>query len=134
MLSDQETQSKLWTGPFTDSAGLLISGTTVADLATIGSLACGPFLMAFAVGVIAGCALYCLNEEFGITDKLSKLYDKGLAKLAQVWNGLGTTARARFDQLAHSQMVHDLQEETSVVAAKLARQAGWVRGDLAWLW
>ena len=116
------------------AAGSLISGTSVAGLAVIGSLACGPCLVAFAVGVIAGYALYRLDEHFHITDKLSEAYDKGLAKLAVVWKDLGAEADARFHQLAHSQMVNDLQQDASVVAQKLARQADWVRGELCYLW
>ena len=116
------------------AAGSLVSGTTIAGLATIGSLACGPFLVAFAVGVVAGYALYRLDEHFRITDKLSALYDQGLAKLSLVWQDLGTQADARFQQLAHSQMVHDLQQDAHVVAQKLARQADWVRGELSYVW
>ncbi len=116
------------------TAGSLISGTTVAGLATIGSLACGPFLVAFAVGVIAGYALYKLDEQLHLTDKLSEFYDKGLSKLAQVWHDLGTEAGARFNQLSHSQMVHDLQQDSRIIAEKLARQADWVRGEVSYLW
>ena len=116
------------------AAGSFISGTSVAGLAAIGSLACGPFLVAFAVGVIAGYALYKLDEHFHLTDKLSEFYDKGLAKLAEVWDDLGSEANARFNQLAHSQMVHDLQQDSHVIAKRLARQADWVRGELAYVW
>ena len=116
------------------AAGSFVAGTSVAGLAAIGSLACGPFLVAFAVGVVVGYALYKLDEHFHLTDKLSALYDQGLAKLAQVWRDLGADADARFNQLAHSQMVHDLQQDAKVVADRLARKADWVRGELAYLW
>ncbi len=116
------------------AAGSAISGTTIAGLATIGSLACGPFLVAFAVGVIAGYALYKLDEECHITDKLSERYDKRLATLAQVWNNLGAEADARFNQLAHSRLVNDLAQDSRALADKLGRQADWVRGELSYLW
>ena len=116
------------------AAGSLISGTSAVGLAAIGSLACGPFLVAFAVGVVAGYALCRLDEHFRITDKLSELYGQGLAKLAQVWQDLGAEANVRFHQLANSRMVNDLQQDASLVAQKLARQADWVRGELYYLW
>ena len=71
----------------------------------------------------AGYALYKLDEEFHITDKLSELYDKGLAKLAQVWNNLGAEADARFNQLAYSRPVNDLAQDSRALADKLGRQA-----------
>ena len=115
------------------AAGSMLTSSTVG-MAVVGGLACGPFLVAFAVGVIAGVALYKVDESFNLHEKLGDLYDKGLAKLAEVWRELGAEAQARFEQLAHSHVVHDLQNDASVLAAKLARQADRVSGELARLW
>ena len=71
---------------------------------------------------------------FHIHEKLSEAYDKGLAKLAEVWDKLGAEAKARFDQLAHSQVVHDMRQDADALAAKLAREADRVRGELVHLW
>ncbi|WP_044560682.1 hypothetical protein, partial [Azospirillum sp. B4] len=113
------------------AAGTYVAGSAVAGLAVIGSFACGPFLVALAVGVAVGYGLYRLDEYFHLTDKLSEAYDKGLAKLGQAFQQLGAEAEQRFHQLANSKMVHDLSQEAHDIAAKLARQADWVRWELA---
>jgi hypothetical protein len=77
------------------------SGTS-AGLALCGSLACGPFILAFVIGVVAGYELYKRDRYFHLTDKVSALYNVGLAKLAQVWSHLGEEADARSAQLGLS--------------------------------
>ncbi len=112
------------------AAGTFVAGSSIAGLAVIGSLACGPFLVAFAVGAIAGYALYKLDEHFHVSEKLGEMYDRGLDKLAEVWRQLGAEAEARFQQLAHSHMVHDMRQDAHALARKLAREGDWVRGEL----
>ncbi len=116
------------------AAGSFVSGTTIAGLAAIGTLACGPFLVALGVGLAAGVGLYLLDRQFELTDKLSRAYDDGLAKLATVWHELGTEADVRFNQLAHSAIVHDMRQDAHVLAEKLARRADLVRSELVHLW
>ena len=116
------------------AAGSFVASTSMAGLAVIGSFACGPFLVAFVVGAAAGYGLYKLDEHFHLTDKLSAAYDRGLAKLNQVRLELGAEARQRFQQLANSQMVHDLSRDARDLAARLAREGDWVRGELTHLW
>ena len=115
-------------------AGSFVSGTSVVGLAAVGSLACGPLLVAFGVGVLAGFALAELDDNLHLTHKLTEAFNKGLAKLSQVWGALGQEADTRFRQLANSQTVHDLRQETHVLAERIGRQADWVRGELTYLW
>jgi hypothetical protein len=115
-------------------AGAAISGTTVAGLATIGALAVGPLLVAFAVGIAVGYGLYLLDDHFHMTDRLSQAYDNGLVKLSHVWHELGQEAQERYTQLTHSRLVHDLRQDTDILAQKIARQSDRVRGELARLW
>ena len=84
--------------------------------------------------LMAGAALFLLDHQFGLTDKLSQAYDDGLAKLIEVWHELGAEAGARFNQLAHSQMVHDLRQDARALAEKLARRADLIRSELVHLW
>ena len=114
------------------AAGSLVTSSAVG-MAVVGGLACGPFLVAFAVGVLCGIVLYKIDEYFHIHQKLAELYDKGLAKLAEVWEKLGAEAQARFNQLAHSRIVHDMRQDAKMLAAKLARQADVIRGELSYL-
>ena len=116
------------------AAGSFFLTTSIEGLAAIGSFACGPFVIALFVGVAAGYALYRLDEHFGLTEKLGRAYDKGLAKLGEVWHELGTEADARFQQLARSQMVHDLRQDAQVLAEKLARRRDLIRSELVHLW
>lgn len=116
------------------AAGSAVAGTTVAGLATIGAIACGPMLVAFVVGVVVGYGLYKLDQHFGLTEKLSQAYDRGLAHLARAWHELGIEAQQRFRQLEHSRIVHDLTWEARDLARRLAREGDVVRGQLVHLW
>ena len=116
------------------AAGSFFLTNSIGSLATVGSFACGPFVVALVVGVLAGIALYALDQHFGLTGTLGQAYDKGLAKLGQVWHELGTEADARFQQLARSQMVHDLRQDAQVLAERLARRRNLIRGELVQPW
>ncbi len=116
------------------AAGSFLSTTSIGGLATIGAFACGPFVIALFVGAGAGYALYRLDDRFGLTEKLSDAYDRGLEKLAEVSQALGAEADARFNQLARSQMVHDLRQDARALAEKLARRADVIRGEVVHLW
>ena len=52
------------------SAGSFLSATSIGSLATIGTFACGPFVIALFVGIVAGYTLYRLDDRFGLTEKL----------------------------------------------------------------
>ena len=85
------------------AAGTLAAGTLV-----IGSFAFGPLLVAFGVGVVAGYALYKLDQAFGVTEKVSKLYEEGLAKLKEAWDRLGAAADQKFRDFENSRVVRDM--------------------------
>lgn len=116
------------------ATGSFIAGTAVAGLAAVGSPAIDAFAVAFVVGVLAGFALYELDDDFGITDKLGRLYDEGLDKLGRVWKTLGTHAEARFAQLAQSYLVTDLRQETTVLAERIGHQADTIRAEITHAW
>ena len=116
------------------AAGSFIAGTSVVGLAAFGSLAVGPFLIAFLVGVVAGLALYALDQHFGFTEKLTQLYDEGLARLADLWKALGQRAEERFDQLAHSHLVSDLRQDTGALVERIGREADVVRAEITHAW
>lgn len=115
------------------AAGSMLSGSAVA-MGMIGGLACGPFVAAFVVGVVAGVTRYKLDEYFHLHEKIGEAYDTSLSKLRQVRDQLGVEAETRFDQLAHSHIVHDLSRDAASFAAKLARETDRVRGELLYLW
>ncbi len=116
------------------AAGSFVAGSSIGAFALIGSFACGPFLIAFGVGILAGFAFFELDQQFGLTDKLSALYDEGLGKLAQISQKLGASADQKFRQLANSQTVHDMSRDVQALAAGLARDRDWVRAELVRLW
>ena len=74
----------------------------------VGSFAFGPMLVAFGVGVIAGYALYRLDEAFGLTEKVTKAYSKALGELQQLWKRLGASAEQKFKQFENSRVVRYL--------------------------
>ena len=115
------------------AAGSFISSTAIG-MTIVGGLACGPFLVAFAAGVVAAAVLFKIDDYFQLHQKLGRAYDAGLTKLGEVWHELGADARARFDQLARSRIVHDMRQDASVLATKLAYEADRVRGELIYLW
>ncbi|MEE3625033.1 hypothetical protein UCD39_13730 [Nitrospirillum sp. BR 11752] len=105
------------------------AATGVAVFVT--SFACGPILVALAVGVIVAAALFEIDQYFGISDKLGDLYDSGLQKLKLAYEELGAEAELRFHQLSNSHIVQDLFQDVDQIAAKLGRKADWVRWELA---
>lgn len=82
------------------AAGTLAAGTLV-----IGSFAFGPLLVAFGVGVLAGYALYKLDEAFGITEKVTKMYESALEELRKLWEKLGAEAEKKFHEFENSRAV-----------------------------
>ncbi len=79
------------------AAGTLAAGTLV-----VGSFAFGPLLVAFGVGVIAGYALYKLDEAFGINEKVSKMYESALDELQKLWGEAGEAAERKFHDFENS--------------------------------
>ncbi len=116
------------------AAGSAFAGTAMGTALVIGSFALGPMLVAFAVGILAGMALTAIDNRFGLADKLGRAYDRGLARLAELWDALGDEAEARYQQLARSQFVHDLDRNIDWLADRIARKGDQVRGALAQLW
>lgn len=64
------------------AAGSAFAGTAMGAALVIGSFALGSVLVAFAVGVLAGVALTAIDNRFGLSEKLGRAYDAGLARLA----------------------------------------------------
>ncbi len=116
------------------AAGSMTAGATTGVLAVVGSFALGPLLVAFVVGAVVGLTLMAIDNRYGLTDKLARAYDEGLAKLAQLWEQLGDTAAARYDQLANSALVHDLERNVDWLSDRVGRQADRVIGRLRQLW
>ena len=105
------------------AAGTLAAGTLV-----VGSFAFGPLLVAFGVGVIAGYALYKLDEAFGITEKVSKVYESALDELTRLWERLGASAEKKMRDFENSGAVRYLGRGADTLAHWLeenARQLGW---------
>ena len=114
-------------------AGSFVASTSVAGLAFIGTLACGPFLVALVVGVVVGVALYKLDEYFHLSDRLGEAYDQGLTNLGRAWQEIGVEAEQRYKQLQNSRLVHDLSRDAHEVAAKLGRESDLLRWRLTHL-
>ena len=116
------------------AAASAVATTTVAGLAVIGSFAIGPLIVGFAVGVAVGYALYRIDEHFHFSEQLGRAYDKGLARLVEVWHRLGADAEQRYRQLATSTFVHDLRQDARTLAAEIERQTSVVRGEFIPAW
>lgn len=86
------------------AAGTLATGVTM-----IGTVALGPALIAFGVGVLAGYALYRLDKHFGLTEKVTAAYEHGLDELARWWREAGAEAHRKWAEFVNSNAVHDLQ-------------------------
>ena len=109
------------------AAGTLAAGTLV-----VGSFAFGPLLVAFGVGVIAGYALYRLDEAFGITEKVSKMYESALDELRQAWDKLGAAAEQKFKEFENSGTVRYLGRGVDKVGSWIDDGARWLgTGDNA---
>jgi hypothetical protein len=103
------------------AVGYAVGAATVGTV--VGTFACGPFLIALAVGIAVGYALLRIDEYFHITDQLSKAYDEGLAKLGDVWRELESEAEQRFGMLGNSRTFHDLSRDASEVARTIGLAA-----------
>ncbi|MGI4876236.1 MAG: hypothetical protein ACRYG4_01975 [Janthinobacterium lividum] len=92
------------------AAGALAAGTLV-----IGSFAFGPLLVAFGVGVLAGYALFKLDEAFGITEKVTKVYESALEELKRLWDKLGAEAEKKFREFENSRTVRYIGQGVNTV-------------------
>jgi hypothetical protein len=104
------------------------AGALATGLLVVGSFACGPFLVALAVGIAVGWGLSELDAKFHISEKLGEEYDKGLSKLRAVWQELerGTEhrfhqAEQKFHQIENSRQVQDLSRGATAIAANIGR-------------
>lgn len=88
-------------------------GTLAAGTLVVGSFAFGPLLVAFGVGVVAGYALYKLDEAFGITEKVSKVYESALDELQKLWGEMGDAAGRRYEDFKNSGTVKWLGKEAN---------------------
>ena len=84
------------------------------------------------MGVIAGYALYRLDEAFGLTEKVTKVYAKALSELQQLWQRLGASAEQKFKQFENSRIVRYLGRGADDLEGWLSRQTQWLgEGDNA---
>ena len=83
--------------------------TAAAMGATV--VALGPVVVALVVGVGASFLLDWLDSKFGITEKLGKLCDMGLAKLAALGREMERRAVAAYHEIERSRIVRDLSRE-----------------------
>lgn len=109
------------------------TGTALGTALLVGSFAMGPLAVGFLVGLAVGVGLTMLDNELHITDMLAAAYDRGLAKLGDVWVALGDEAESRYKDLAGSQFVHDLGRDCEWLQASIARQTDQVRSQFALL-
>ena len=101
-------------------------GGLAAGAAVVGSFAFGPMLVAFGVGVIAGYALYRLDEAFGLTEKVTKVYAKALSELQQLWKRFGASAEQKFKLFENSRVVRYLGRGADDLEDWLSKQAQWL--------
>ncbi len=107
-------------------------GTLAAGTLVVGSFAFGPLLVAFGVGVIAGYALYRLDEAFGITEKVTKVYESALEELRQLWDRLGAAAEQKMRAFENSRAVRYLGQGADSLETWFQNQAKWLgQGDNA---
>lgn len=116
------------------AAGSAVAGTSLGTALVVGTFAAGPFLVAFAVGVVAGYALYKLDQRFKIGERLGEAYDEGLQWLARAWHDLGQEAEARYRQLANSRFVTDLRRDADSLADRIGRQADRITAEIVRAW
>ena len=107
-------------------------GTFAAGTVVVGSFAFGPLLVAFGVGVIAGYALYRLDEAFGITEKVTEVYKSALEELRQLWDRLGASAEQKMKAFENSRAVRYLGRGADSLENWFENQAKWLgEGDNA---
>ena len=98
------------------AAGALAPGVTV-----ISTIALGPALIAFGAGVLAGYALYQLDKHFGLTEKVTAAYARGLDKLAQWWREAGVEASQKWTDFINSNAVQDFQRSFESMGEALGK-------------
>ena len=86
------------------AVGALAAGTVV-----VGTIALGPALLAFGVGVAVGAGLFWLDKHFELTDRVTAAYERGLTKLEKWWRELGSEAHKRWNEFINSGAVQDLE-------------------------
>lgn len=98
------------------AAGTLAAGTLV-----VGTIALGPALVAFGIGAAVGIGLFALDKHFGLTEKVTAAYERGLARLERWWDELGAEANRYWNQFISSGLVHDMERNLNGVGRRLGQ-------------
>ena len=98
------------------AAGTLAAGTLV-----IGSIALGPALVAFGVGALVGMSLFALDKHFGLTEKVTAAYERGLDKLQRWRKEFGSEATWRWNEFINSGMVQDMEKGFNGIGQRLGQ-------------
>ena len=115
--------------------GAATTSTAATGLvAAIGSFALGPLAVAFLAGVGIAVALAWADDHFQLSEKLGRLYDQGIDRLKQAWAHLGQQAEKRYQELANSHFVHNLEQDAIILSRKLARETDLIRGEIGYIW
>ena len=96
-------------------------GTLAAGTLAIGAIALGPALVAFGVGAAVGVALFALDKHFGLTEKVTAAYARGLDKLQRWWKQLGPEAYRRWNEFTSSGIVQNMEKSFDSFAQQLGQ-------------
>ena len=97
------------------------AGTFFAGTVVVGSIALGPALVAFGVGVLVGGFLFWADKHFEITKKVTAAYQRGLDKLQAWWKALGSDASRQWNAFVNSGMVQDVEKGFNSYARTLGQ-------------
>lgn len=103
------------------------AGAVAGGIGFISAVALGPALIAFGAGVIAGYALYRLDKHFGLTEKVTAAYERGLDRLAEWWRRAGNEAQSLWTRFVNSNFVHDAERGFDNLGKTLSQ------GDMSFL-
>lgn len=96
-------------------------GTLAAGTMIVGTIALGPALVAFGVGTLVGIGLFALDKHFGLTEKVTAAYERGLDRLGRWWDEVGADAHRRWNEFANSGMVQDMEKGVTSFSQRLGQ-------------
>lgn len=94
-------------------------GSLATGVAVVGTFALGPALVAFGVGVAVGAGLFWLDKHYGLNEKVTAAYQRGLDRLARWWRDMGAQAERKWSELVNSNAVHQLERGLNSIGETL---------------